>query len=364
MGIPPKARVSYTDEQDHQQWYELQAGESHDPVSGLINPGGRTVLEAAKGLTNLHDTTQPQTSEYTSAPTDDQLTSSLSLFLKLTQAADYVYDEVGKFYSVSEDKLKELLGLEPKLQQLVDVRALRIEVKHDIVEQPVSGGDQPQGSGIGETSTVESTNLSEGEKAVSEQAPVETKPAAPIAGTVVAAPKQPILAAATTAQPTPVKAPTPPLSALSGTLEKAKAEATTVGKMALDQIAAYMDAMAPKKPQTPQTGVRHQVQLYRTLTMVINKLDSDFFLVWGAILKVFHEQKNGVFHETAVFRFPEHITLAPDDQKAFHRLLNLIKITADPQSRNAATRQVDFKRTLEFGVTEAGRVKLLNFYNK
>lgn len=188
--------------------------------------------------------------------------------------------------------------------------------------------------------------------------------AAPVAGTVV---QQPVVAPAPVAaepQPTPVAPAATAVPEVVAILEKAKSEASTVGKMVLDQIEQYIDVMAPKKPQDPKSGVRWQVMLYRALTTAVNKLDDDFFLVWGTILKVFHSLKDDVFHEAYVFRFMEHVALPAEDQKGFQRLLNLIKTTAEPQGRNAALKQVDFAKTLEFGVTEQGRQKLLNFYNK
>lgn len=166
------------------------------------------------------------------------------------------------------------------------------------------------------------------------------------------------------AEPTPVKPAAPTVSQLTAALEIARKEATPAGTMVIDQIAAYMDAMAPKKLQEDRDIVRSQVQLYRALTRAINTLTDDFYLVWRAILATFHEHRDGVFHESAVFRGMQHITLPKDDIKAFQRLLNLIKITANPAGRQAAIKQVEFGKTLEFGITEAGRQKLLNFYNK
>lgn len=196
-------------------------------------------------------------------------------------------------------------------------------------------------------------------------------PVAPIAsGTVVQSPAAtpapslvPVQAAAVTPTETPVKPAAPALPEVAAIFEKAKAEATSTGRMFLEQIEAYIAEMAPKKPQTAASISRWQVLLYRTLTSIINKCDADFYLVWRAVLAAFHSQKDGVFHESAVFRGMEHVVLPVNDQKGFQRILNIIKATAEPASRNAAIKQIDFSRSLEFGVTEAGRSKLLNFYN-
>jgi hypothetical protein len=171
-------------------------------------------------------------------------------------------------------------------------------------------------------------------------------------------------AAPVVAEPTPVKAAEPTAGELVSALQLARKEATTAGTMIIDTIIGYMDNMAPKKLQEQSAIVRNQVQLYRVLTRAINTLGDDFFIVWKGILAAFHEHREGVFHESAVFRGMEHVNLSKDDQKAFQRILNLIKITADPKGRAAGVRLVDFNRTLEFGITEQGRQRLLNFYNK
>ena len=171
-------------------------------------------------------------------------------------------------------------------------------------------------------------------------------------------------AAPATPEPTPVKPTAPTTAELTDALQNARKEATAFGTMVIDQILQYIDGMAPKKQQDEASISRWQVSLYRALCSAANKCEDDFYLVWGAILAAFHQHKDGVFHETAVFRGMQHIVLPPNDIKGFQRLLNLIKITANPVGRQAATKQVDFQRTLEFGLTEQGRMKLLNFYNK
>jgi hypothetical protein len=59
----------------------------------------------------------------------------------------------------------------------------------------------------------------------------------------------------------------------------------------------------------------------------------------------------------------ETITLPERDRKSFQRLLNLIKQTSDGQSREAALRQIDLNKTLEF-FSEESRQKVFAFYGK
>lgn len=363
MGNIPQARVLYEDASGNKKWYVLQPGQSHDPATGLIQPDGVTVAQAAEKIA------------FKSA----DITGG---FAVTAEPAGNAGASVGAGTTQSD-------------------AACTDEGSAD-EQQPVSGGGEPQSSGVSEGDASEATQPSEGEEVSTqdnqpqdevqqpnqEQAAngvlkIETITPAPqqpastgVSGTVtqtgpsqsgaaVIAPAvqvQPVATAAVVT-PTPVKPAAPTLPEIDAIIEKAKAEATTYGKMILDQLKAYIDNMAPKKLISTADTVRWQVQLYRVLSNSVNRLDDDFFLVWGTILKAFHNQKDGVFHESYVFRAMEHVTLSKEDQAGFQRLLNLVKITANPQGRQAATRQVDFKKTLEFGVNEAGRQKLLNFYN-
>jgi len=137
---------------------------------------------------------------------------------------------------------------------------------------------------------------------------------------------------------------------------------TTAGQIVITQLIQYINEMRPKKPNPVPTQVRFQVMLYRLLTNTINRLEGDFNPVWSAILSVFHSQREGVFSERYVFRHQDNITLAKTEREAFLRLLNLIKVTADPRGRQAALKQVDHERTLQYSLTEDGRRKILNYY--
>ena len=149
-------------------------------------------------------------------------------------------------------------------------------------------------------------------------------------------------------------------------IDKLKADiekASVLGKINFSNVLDYIKNMAPRKPISTDEGIRHQVALYRSLTTVINNLDSDFNLVYGSILQLFNEHKDGAFHETRVFRFMDNITLPDNDRKSFQRLLNLVKLTADPKGRELTLKQINLDSALEF-ISENGRQKIMKFYNK
>lgn len=130
----------------------------------------------------------------------------------------------------------------------------------------------------------------------------------------------------------------------------------------IHNILDYMTKMKPRVPGTQDDQVRHQVSLFRSITGIINRAEDDFGRVWSALLGVVHEHRDGVFHERYVFRHTEHIPLGPNDRAAFTNVLNMMKLTADPQSRREALKQLDFGKATQHGLNDAGRNRLGAFY--
>ena len=69
-----------------------------------------------------------------------------------------------------------------------------------------------------------------------------------------------------------------------------------------------------------------------------------------------------MFADIEVFRFMDNVALSADDRKGFQRLLNLIKVLAPVKGRSIAVKQIDFPKTLAYSVTEAGRQRLLAYF--
>lgn len=137
---------------------------------------------------------------------------------------------------------------------------------------------------------------------------------------------------------------------------------TTTGRVIKARIDAYMKAMAPRKPISDEAAARQQVQLYRSITGIINTTTEDFDPLWTYLLKQFQDHADGVFNELYVLRAMSHVQLPPNDVRSYQRLVNLLRLTADPQSRKAALKQVDIQQTLKFGISENGRQRVISFY--
>jgi hypothetical protein len=51
------------------------------------------------------------------------------------------------------------------------------------------------------------------------------------------------------------------------------------------------------------------------------------------------------------------------ERKAFVRLIDMIKLLGPKDSRATALKQVDMSKALQFGTTDEGRRRVLNFFN-
>lgn len=131
-------------------------------------------------------------------------------------------------------------------------------------------------------------------------------------------------------------------------------------------IEQYLKDMKPGRPMKSVDGARHQVLLYRTIQMAINQTKTDFPKVFATVLKVFadNQGKGGATNGQYLFRFTENLAMSPEDREGFTRLMNMLSVAAPVQNRAMALKQIDFPRTLQYGVSDEGRRRLLAFFNR
>lgn len=147
-------------------------------------------------------------------------------------------------------------------------------------------------------------------------------------------------------------------------VELLQKEVGTTGKIVVSTILSYIENMQPGKPQSENGAIRNQIALYRAIIQCIENTGDDFTKVFTFLLAAFHEYRKTVFHEDKVFRHFDNITLGEEERQAFARLLNLLKVAADPSSRAQALKQITFETTLKHGLTEKGRHNVLAFFGK
>ena len=118
----------------------------------------------------------------------------------------------------------------------------------------------------------------------------------------------------------------------------------TVNEMAIHEaLTKYVEGMAPRKPILPDDGANFQLQLFRTLSSVLNRPGQEFFPIWTVVLNFAYEHRNGAFHPRYLYRFFPHLKLQKQDIRNFERILNLIRVTADPRTRMIGIKQIDWE---------------------
>jgi hypothetical protein len=333
---------------------------------------------------------------------DNALTLALSSFLKSADG-QYEKSDTAPEYTAAQDVIDAALAADPTVQLLLDNGTLAVtsavDAGNDGAGPDANGNSQDATGSGGKSDASDDGTLSDSSGAGSDTPPQPLvspdSPTPPAGGDVTgnggasadsgtsdssaagsdnaqpgidpnAAPSPaPAPAPAPVVTPTPV-APSAPITETSAAvawLEDFAKTASTDARSIINSILAYVREMKPGRTQTEQTMQRQQMNLHAALIGTINRLDAEFKPVWGGILKLFHEHRDGVFHERYVFRQLQNVPMAKDQREAFQNVVNMIKLTADPQGRKVGLKQFDKDRSMKHGLTEQGRNKLLGFYN-
>ena len=233
--------------------------------------------------------------------------------------------------------------------------------------------DQSQQNGQQDTQqteqTVQSTETAQTEQAVEVKEPVKTEEAAPVVVTEEKKVETPVVP--TTPAKTEVRvekqvvpAKKQNFTTIQEYLDDIKVNGTVLQKNLIAALDKYLEDLKPRKPVTVDKGANIQYLFWKTLHSVIeNSSQEEFKSLWTIVLAYFNLFKDDAFHERYVYRFAEYWAANEDELSAFQRLLNLIKLTADPKERALGLKQVNVEKSLELIFSEQGRQKLLNFYN-
>lgn len=133
-------------------------------------------------------------------------------------------------------------------------------------------------------------------------------------------------------------------------------------KIVINGLLNYAKKMDPKKPMSPAQGVMHQFELASTLRYALNAEPEVFKEAWQFILAFAKEHANGVFHIRHINRFPEQWQWGEEQLRAFLCIINIISLTADPQTRATGLKQVHLGRSMQVGFSERAQQNVLSFY--
>jgi hypothetical protein len=243
----------------------------------------------------------------------------------------------------------------------------------------VGNGDnpdyRPEGSqqGRGQTESIQHVDelAVQETKSVSQAPRVEDKgiqdtTAAAVATPVAPAPTPAVPEVKTTvATTTATAAEAPAPTDFDRLMIKVRETGTGPQRKLVNDLNSYVENMKKGKPITPANGAMQQYALWATLrTVVENHHGDEFRSLWHIVLSFFHYYRDNVFSDRLVFRFADHWQRDKDQLKALQRLLDLIKITADPATRDENKKRVDMARSLEVGFSEEARSRVLQYYGR
>ena len=154
---------------------------------------------------------------------------------------------------------------------------------------------------------------------------------------------------------------------LQALLENALSDAggyTALTKDTLRFFLRYATAMGPHAAMTEATGHALQIELINTLLGYANSGVEDFGRGFALVLAIVNDSiknKTG-FSDSLPFRYMESINMHAEKRRALAALVHVMQTTANPGLRAAGARQVDMAKATSYGLSDAGRAAIMNFY--
>lgn len=128
------------------------------------------------------------------------------------------------------------------------------------------------------------------------------------------------------------------------------------------ELTGYADAMDKKNVMVPEQGGKWQYSLFKAIKSCFNATSQDIFNAeFNTIINFFHKNKDGIFNEKFIFRFPENWPGSQNEYTQNRRLVYLIIQSADPKTRKKVLEQINMELVAE-GMTEAQKQMLFNYY--
>jgi hypothetical protein len=130
------------------------------------------------------------------------------------------------------------------------------------------------------------------------------------------------------------------------------------GLHAIEVIIDYVKSMQPNVMREPEDGVFIQIQLLNAVNSIL-KLTDNFNLVYGTLLRAFHDYGHTVFNGVNLYRYSDR--LEQTQYRNFTTIMHLLRVTANPVTRKQSKKHIDYNRALVC-YPEVIRNKVLGFY--
>ncbi len=173
--------------------------------------------------------------------------------------------------------------------------------------------------------------------------------------------KAPETPAEPTAETKPAEAVAPAVAQPKASVSQPQKGFKPVYKVELE-LTGYAEAMDKKNVMVPEVGGKWQYSLFKAIKSTFAAATQEAFnSEFNTILSFFNKNKDGIFNEKFIFRFPENWPGSPNEYTQNRRLVYLIIQTADSKARRKALDEINMEMVAE-GLTEPQKQMLFNFY--
>lgn len=128
------------------------------------------------------------------------------------------------------------------------------------------------------------------------------------------------------------------------------------------ELTQYAEHMDRTKTIDPVEGGKWQYSLFTLVKSILNADNQEVFnKEWATLLNFFNKNKEGIFNDNFIFRFPEQWPGSATEFTQFRRLIYTAIHTADPKTRKKNLAEIAIETVAE-GMNQNQRNKLISFY--
>ena len=138
-------------------------------------------------------------------------------------------------------------------------------------------------------------------------------------------------------------------------------------KSIVESLKIYMKACAPNisfsTPSELNILAKRQADLAKLIQLGLDAfVGKEFNQFWNLLLDAFYINRDGVFKDVLVYRVTNQLPLRLEQKECFQRLLNLLLVTCNPNTREEAVKTLIFTNVLKYVTDDFQKQKILDFY--
>jgi hypothetical protein len=108
---------------------------------------------------------------------------------------------------------------------------------------------------------------------------------------------------------------------------------------------------------------RNQDGVFRVMQNLINREEQYFTPLFTVLMLWFEKHGQTALHPHLAHRAEHLMRLNPDDLRSYNNLIDLFRRMGPVKGRALEKKQISFERALQYGLTDAGRSRVSNFFD-